>query len=91
MQAGEKAWGAVAQQLKIVGQERGWNHTSHRQIESIGHHIRAEYPDLDSQELADAMLAAYQVGHVNFYENHRTHQELAEVVEDVERVLPSLE
>ena len=88
LQAGEKAWGAVAQQLKIVGEARGWNHTSHRQMESIGRHIRAEYPELASQQLADAMSDAYHVGHSNFYNNQRSQEEIAEVVDDVERNLP---
>lgn len=91
LQAGEKAWGAVAQQLKIVGQARGWNHSSHRQIESIGRHIRSEYPELAPEELADAMSDAYHVGHRNFYENQQTLEEIEDVVEDVERMLPFLE
>ena len=91
LQAGEKAWGAVAQHLKLVGEARGWSHTNHRQVESIGRHIRAEYPELDSPTLADAMSDAYHVGHANFYENQRTHDEITDVVEIVERTLPSLE
>ena len=91
LQAGEKAWGAVAQQLKIVGQARGWGHRGHRQMESIGRHIRSEYPDLASQPLADALSDAYHKGHDNFYENHRTWEEIEEVVEAVERELPALE
>ena len=91
LQAGEKAWAAVAQLLKIVGHERGWQHTAHRQVESIGRHIRAEYPDLDSAPLADALSDAYRVGHINFSENQEEHERVAELVDDVERELPSLE
>ncbi len=91
LQAGEKAWAAVAQLLKIVGHERGWRHTAHRQVESIGRHIRAEYPDLDSAPLADALSDAYRVGHINFYENQEEPERIAELVDDVERELPSLE
>ena len=91
LQAGEKAWGAVAQLLKIIGDDRGWNQGSHRQLESIGHHIRAEYPDYDSGDFATAMSNAYLKGHKNFYENWLDSDEVEETVDGVERILPVLE
>ncbi len=91
LQAGEKAWGAVAQYLKIIGEARGWQHGSHRQLESIGRHIRAEYPDFGSEEFADALSDAYHKGHRNFYENWSTPGEVEDVVEGVEKALPVLE
>ncbi len=91
LQAGEKAWGAVAQHLKIIGDDRGWKHGSHRQLESIGHHIRAEYPDYDSGDFATAMSNAYLKGHKNFYENWLDTDEVEETIEGVEKVLPVLE
>ena len=36
LQAGEKAWGAVAQNLKVIGELRGWSHQTHQQVENIG-------------------------------------------------------
>ena len=39
LQAGEKAWGAVAQHLKIIGEQRGWSRTAHRHLDAIGRHI----------------------------------------------------
>ena len=91
LQAGEKAWGAIAQLFKIVGQERGWQHHSHRQLESIGHHVRAEYPDLDSTAVADTLWGAYHIGHINFYENQYDLDEIEALVDAVERQLPALE
>ena len=91
LQAGEKAWGAVAQLFKIVGQERGWRHHSHRELDSIGRQIRAEYPDLSSQSLADALSDAYHVGHENFYENRYDSDEIEALVDSVDRELPALE
>ncbi len=91
LQAGEKAWGAVAQYLKIIGEHRGWQHGSHRQLESIGRHIRAEYPDYGSEEFADALSDAYHKGHENFYDNRRSIDEIEETIEGVERALPVLE
>ena len=91
LQAGEKAWGAVAQHLKIIADSRGWNHGSHRQLESIGHHIRAEYPDYDSGDFAAAMSNAYHKGHKNFYENWLDSDEVEETIEGVDKLLPVLE
>ena len=88
LQAGEKAWGAIAQHLKIIGEQRGWNHVSQRQLESIGRHIVAEY---GQPQLGNAISDAYHKGHRNFYENQTTLSELQETVEQVEEVLPLLD
>ena len=88
LQAGEKAWGAVVQPLKAVAEQRGWRHQSHRDIHNVGLQILAESPDVDLQ---DAISEAYRVGHENFYENHRHPEELAEMMDKVEDVMPILE
>ena len=92
LQAGEKAWGAVAQYLKIIGDNRGWRHTSHRHMEYIARQILDEYPDYDTGNLAHALSDVYDNGHRNFYENHATDEEIAELVDDTESlVLPVFE
>jgi hypothetical protein len=88
LQAGEKTWGAVAQYLKIIGEQRGWYHKSHRQLDSIGRHLVAEY---DQAQLAVALSDAYHKGHENFYDNQRNFQEIEETIEEVEEALPVLE
>ena len=88
LQAGEKAWGAVVQPLKAIAEQRGWRHQSHRDIHNVGLQILAESPDVDLQ---DAISEAYRVGHENFYENHRHPEELAEMMDKVEDVMPILE
>ena len=88
LQAGENAWGAVAQYLKIIGEQRGWYHKSHRQLDSIGRHLVAEY---DQAQLAVALSDAYHKGHENFYDNQRSFQEMEETIEEVEEALPVLE
>ena len=88
LQAGEKAWAAVAQHLKIIGEQRGWRHESHRQLESIGRLIVAEYNEPD---LGNAISDAYHKGHENFYENQRSVPVLREVLEVVEEMMPVLE
>ena len=87
LQAGEKAWAAAAQHLKIVGEQRGWYHGPHRQLENIGRQIVTEY---NEPELGNALSAAYK-GHENFYENYRSAREIVEAVEAVEEALPLLE
>ena len=90
LQAGEKAWGAVAQYLKIVGQSRGWKHSSHRHLESIGRQIRSEYPSYVTQQFADYLWDAYKA-HENFYENQLDASEVEDAVEGAEMALPVLE
>ncbi len=66
LQAGEKAWGAIAHNLKAIGELRGWRHDSHRLVENIGRQIVAEALDTD---LGEAISDVYRLGHENFYEN----------------------
>ena len=47
LQAGEKAWGALAHNLKAIGELRGWRHESNRLVESIGRQVVAETSDSD--------------------------------------------
>ncbi len=96
LQAGEKAWGAVAHNLKAVGEQRGWHHGSHQQIENIGRQIVAEVgrqivAEVDSGELGNAIAETFQNGHRNFYENYRTIEEMRITIEAAEEVLPMLE
>ncbi len=88
LQAGEKAWGAVAHNLKAIGELRGWRHESHRNVENIGRHIVLEY---NRPELAIAISDAYNIGHFNFYENQRNPETIRELIETVEEALPLLE
>ena len=90
LQAGEKAWGAAVQFLKIIGERRGWNHTSNRQLQSLGSHLAAEYPEYAAQ-LATALANAYHKGHENFYENRRRFRDVREAVEGIEETIPILE
>ena len=92
LQAGEKAWGAVAQYLKIIGDNRGWRHNSHRNLESITRQILDEYPDHDSVALTRALTDVYYNGHKNFYDNHATDEDITDLVNNTESlVLPVFE
>jgi hypothetical protein len=87
LQAGGKAWGAVVQQLKNIGEQRGWPHKSNDDIRFIGQQVAAEY---ENGELGTALGEAYHVGQVNFYENHKSDGELVRTITAVEEVLPVL-
>ena len=94
LQAGEKAWGSTAQYLKILGDQRGWNHHSHQQIHAIGSILAAEEEqnhEPDSVGFSEALSNAYRIGHENFYENHRSEEEIAAAINAVENILPRLE
>ena len=88
LQAGEKAWGAVAQNLKAIGELRGWRHESHRLVEGVGRQIVAETGNSD---LGEYISEVYHKGHENFYENQRSEATLREVIDQAERAIYTLE
>ena len=88
LQAGEKAWGAIAQNLKAIGELRGWRHDSHRLVENVGRQIVAETLDTD---LGEFISEVYHKGHENFYENQRSEGTLNEVIAEAEQALAILE
>ena len=90
LQAGGKAWGAAVQFLKIIGERRGWEHKSNRQLQSLGQHLAAEYPEV-GVPLLTALSNAYFKGHENFYENRRRLRDVREAVEGIEETIPILE
>ena len=65
IQASEKGWGATAQALKAIAEERGWNHGGHALIVDIAKQVADEQnrPDLVS------LFGTAQALHVNFYED----------------------
>ena len=88
LQAGEKAWGAVVQPVKVIAEQRGWPHQSHQDVHAVASQIVVEYV-LDGY-LILAMSDAYRVGHENFYENYRSVEELADMIDRVEDLVPYL-
>ena len=88
LQAGEIAWGAVVQPLKAIAAQRGWSHRSHSDIFAIASHLVKEYDLTGEQTLA--LSDAYRVGHENFYENYRSLEELAAMLDEVEGLMPAL-
>lgn len=65
-QAGEKAWGAVAQVTKAVATHRGWQHSDHDRLREV---IRALADESSEQrEAISRGLTSADVLHGNFYE-----------------------
>ncbi len=64
-QASEKGWGAAAQMVKAIAQERRWHHYSHLSLERIVNRLSRE---TTNSELADLFDSANWL-HINFYEN----------------------
>ena len=65
-QAGEKAWGAVAQLTKAVATHRGWQHSDHDKINEAIREVGNEYAE--EREAVSRGLTAANILHGNFYE-----------------------
>ncbi len=65
IQASEKGWGATAQALKAIAEERGWNHNGHGLIVDIAKQVADEQGRTD----IIAWFGTAQSLHVNFYED----------------------
>ena len=89
-QASEKGWGAVAQILKAIAEQRGWEHDRHRHYLRITSRLRAETGDGEIRRL----FGAASLLHENFYENEMQPDEVAESLDDVgaflDKLLPML-
>ena len=86
-QASEKGWGATAQMLKAVAQERGWQHRRHRDLYQIVGMLRLEIVDPELTSLFSAATAL----RVNISENWHTAQDVEDHLRRVDRFLNRLE
>ena len=86
-QASEKGWGAVAQMVKSVAEQRGWRHRSHALLGDAVDTLADEVGDEDIARLFDVASAL----HVNFYEDWSSAQRVRRGLRDVERFLDKLE
>ena len=87
LQAGNKAYGAVVQVLKVIAEQRGWHHNSNRHIEALGNVITQEY---GNAALAAYITDVYHKGHRNFYENAYDREELEDLLDRLDDSLPDL-
>ena len=82
-QASEKGWGAVAQILKAVAEQRGWEHNRHRHFSRIASRLRSEIGHRDIV----GFFASANLLHENFYENELSAHDIAEGLDDVESLV----
>ncbi len=85
-QASEKLWGAVAQALKSVAEERGWNHGSHAEFYRIVSRIVDE---TDEEEIGSWFRTANEL-HINFYEAWMRENAVRQSVDHVDRLIKRL-
>ena len=86
-QASEKGWGAAAQMVKAVAQDRGMEHHSHRAILIAGQQLARETGDYDM----DIQLSIARDLHTNFYEDILDHQEVEWRLQRVEQFVNRVE
>ena len=86
-QASEKGWGAAAQIVKAVAEQRGWEHSTHRLLFKIVNDLAEETGD---NELVGEFGFAHNL-HVNFYENWFSSQFVGLYLDHVQHFIRSLE
>ncbi len=85
-QASEKGWGAAAQMLKAIAEQRGWEHSRHRHYHRTASRLRAETGDGDIRRFFNSASEL----HENFYENDMEADLVAESLDDVAALLDKL-
>ena len=63
LQASEKAWGAVAHQLKAIAEQRGWRYETHSQVYGIVERLASEQGNGQLKKLFPVAVGLHQ----NFY------------------------
>ena len=86
-QASEKGWGAAAQMVKSIAEQRGWTHRSHAALYNAITRLVTETGDDDIRRLFDVAGNL----HVNFYENWNNAENVAAGLADVQRLIDKLE
>ena len=86
-QAGEKGWGAAAEMVKAVAEQRGIYHGNHRSLYEIMARILRETGDDD---LRKEFASANELHH-NFYENWFDRENVEVRLGDVDRFVAKVE
>ena len=86
-QASEKGWGAAAQMVKAVADERGMDHRSHRAILIAAQQLARETRDHDM----DMQLSIARDLHTNFYEDILDREEVQWRLQRVEQFVNRVE
>ena len=87
VQASEKGWGAVAEAIKSIAEQRGWNHQGHRLLNDVAYQLTSEWSRPDVRRLYDAMEKL----HINFYEDNMALDAIADSIGDAKALISELE
>ena len=87
VQASEKGWGAVAEAVKSIAEQRGWNHQGHRLLDDIVLQLSEEWDRPDVRRLFDIAERL----HINFYEDSLQLDAIAARVGDAKDLLRELQ
>ena len=88
LQAGEKAWGAVAHALKVIAIERGMDYSKHKDARFVMEEAAKDSPD------RDAIRGAFAIAndlHRNYYEDVQQREQLALDLRQIRGLLTMLE
>jgi uncharacterized protein (UPF0332 family) len=86
-QASEKGWGAAAQMVKAVANERGQRHSQHRDVLGMAQALARETGNRD-MEIEFALAREL---HSNFYEDTLDHEEVEWRLQRVEQFVNRVE
>ena len=87
VQASEKGWGAVAEAIKSIAAQRGWNHWGHRLLNDAAYLLSVEWGRPDVKVSYDAIEKL----HINFYEDDMELDDIATSVGNAKTLLQELE
>ena len=87
LQASEKIWASVAQQLKALAEDRGWINESHWHLRGIAWQLYRETRD----DRIRLLFRSVESMHTNFYENEETWDDVEGAWVDAEELVERLE
>ena len=86
-QASKKGWGAAAEIVKAIAEQRGWEHRHHRLLTMIVGRLRRETGDQELDRLFDHASAL----DTNFYEDAYNREAVEWRIREVERFVDKVE
>ena len=86
LQASEKGWGATAQMIKAIAEERGWRHKSHGDMYRAIDRLTEETGD----ERLGILFSSARDLHQNFYEGLMSAAFVEQRLRDVDEIVGKL-
>ena len=87
VQASEKGWGAVAEAIKSIAAERGWNHWGHHLLNDAVYQLSEEWGRPDVLALFDSVEKL----HINFYEDVMELDEILSRIDSAKSLVDELD